>query len=243
MKDSSNTNMSDEELDDLFLLVNKWRGFRNNRRFQNKDDKCEEKNKKIICYDCDKPGHKRIEYPNKKKFNKKKALQATWDDSDEDDIEEDEVQEEIVNMCFMAIEDEVPRKVKSNWFLDSGCSKHMTEDRSLLSNLKRKDGGHVTFGDNAKEKIIGIGNIGNRSSPSIENVLLVNNIKHNLLSRSQLCDKGYLIKFDSSKCLIEDAISKEVLFMGSRSKDVYIISIEFEFEKEIKYLSSIKDDS
>ncbi|KAL2475253.1 Uncharacterized protein Adt_35989 [Abeliophyllum distichum] len=30
-KRSSNTNMSDEELDDLVLLVKKWRGFRNNR--------------------------------------------------------------------------------------------------------------------------------------------------------------------------------------------------------------------
>ncbi|KAL2518809.1 Uncharacterized protein Adt_15056 [Abeliophyllum distichum] len=240
---SSNTNMSDEELDDLVLLVRKWRGFRNNRRFQKKDHKCKEKNKKIICYDCHKLDHKKTECQNKKKFTKKKALQATWDDSDEDDIEEDEVQEKIANMCFMAIEDEVPRKVKSNWFLDSGCSKYMTGDRSLLSNLKRKDGGHVTIGDNAKRKIIGIGNIGNRSSPSIENVLLVDNLKHNLLSISQLCDKCYLIKFDSSKCLIEDAISKEVLFMGSRSKDVYIISIEFELEKEIKCLSSIKDDS
>ena len=128
--------------------------------------------------------------------------------------------------------------------MDSGCSKHMTGNRSLLSNLKRKDGGHVTFGDNAKGKIIGIGNIGNRSSPSIENVLLVDNLKHNLLSISQLCDKGYLIKFDSSNCLIEDAISKEVVFIGSRSKDVYIINIEFELKREIKLLlSSIKDDT
>ncbi|KAL2466819.1 Uncharacterized protein Adt_42670 [Abeliophyllum distichum] len=75
---SSNTNMSDEELDNLVLLVKKWRGFRNNRRFQKKDDKGEDKNKKIIYYDCDKPGHKRTKCPNKKKFNKKKALQATW---------------------------------------------------------------------------------------------------------------------------------------------------------------------
>ncbi|KAL2526937.1 Uncharacterized protein Adt_11991 [Abeliophyllum distichum] len=74
---SSNTNMSDEELDDLVLLVKKWRGFRNNRRFQKKDDKGKEKNKKIICYDCDKPSHKRTECPNKKKFIKKKALQTT----------------------------------------------------------------------------------------------------------------------------------------------------------------------
>ncbi|KAL2474873.1 CCHC-type domain-containing protein [Abeliophyllum distichum] len=95
---SSNTNMCDEELDDLVLLVKKWRDFRNNRRFQKKDDKGEEKNKKIICYDCDKPGHKRTECPNKKKSSKKKVLQATWDDSDEDDLEEDKVQEEIANM-------------------------------------------------------------------------------------------------------------------------------------------------
>ncbi|KAL2518694.1 CCHC-type domain-containing protein [Abeliophyllum distichum] len=103
---SSNMNISDEEFDDLVLLVKKWRGFQNNRKFQKKKDKDEKKNKKIICYDCDKSGHKRTECPNKKKFTKKKALQATWDDSDEDDHEEDEIQEEIVNMCFMAIEDE-----------------------------------------------------------------------------------------------------------------------------------------
>ncbi|KAL2505916.1 Zf-CCHC domain-containing protein/UBN2 domain-containing protein [Abeliophyllum distichum] len=85
---SSNTNMSDEELDDLVLLVKKWSGFRKNQRFQKKDDKGEEKNKKIICYDCDKPGHKITEFSNKKKFIKKKALQATWDNSDEDDLKE-----------------------------------------------------------------------------------------------------------------------------------------------------------
>ncbi|KAL2526128.1 Zf-CCHC domain-containing protein [Abeliophyllum distichum] len=97
-------NMSDEELDDLVLLVKKWRDFQKNWRFQKKEDKGEEKYKKIICYNCDKPSHKRTECPNKRKFTKKKVLQATWDDSDEDDHEEDEAQEEIANM---AIEDEV----------------------------------------------------------------------------------------------------------------------------------------
>ncbi|KAL2505575.1 Uncharacterized protein Adt_21196 [Abeliophyllum distichum] len=45
---SSKANMSDEEFDDLVLLVKKWRGFRNNQSFQKKEDKSEEKNKKII---------------------------------------------------------------------------------------------------------------------------------------------------------------------------------------------------
>ncbi|KAL2462037.1 UBN2 domain-containing protein [Abeliophyllum distichum] len=43
---SSNTNMSDEELDNLVLLVKKYRGFPNNQRFQKNDDKGEDKNKK-----------------------------------------------------------------------------------------------------------------------------------------------------------------------------------------------------
>lgn len=60
---------------------------------------------------------------------------------------------------------------------------------------KKKDGGHDTFGDNAKEKIIGI--IGNHPSSYIENVLLVDHLKHNLISLSQLCKmsyRGYYIK-------------------------------------------------
>ena len=46
----------------------------------------------------------------------------------------------------------------------------------------------MTFGDNGKGRIIGHGSIGNNSSSLIENVLLVDGLKHNLLSISQLCD-------------------------------------------------------
>ncbi|KAJ0077105.1 hypothetical protein Patl1_35904 [Pistacia atlantica] len=67
----------------------------------------------------------------------------------------------------------------NKWFLDSGCSRHMTEDKSLFTLLKSKNGGNVTFGDNSKGKIIGIGSIGNKSLP-IHDVLLVDGLKHNL---------------------------------------------------------------
>ena len=36
-----------------------------------------------------------------------------------------------------------------------------TGDKIQFNKLDAKDGGHVTFGDNAKEKIINIGEIGN----------------------------------------------------------------------------------
>ena len=90
---------------------------------------------------------------------------------------------------------------KNKWFLDSECSRHITGDSSSLSNLiKKKDGGNITFGDNAKGRIIGVGNIGNDISTLIEDVFLVDSLKHNLLSVSQLCDKGYRVIFNASNC-------------------------------------------
>ena len=52
-----------------------------------------------------------------------------------------------------------------------------------------KSGGSVIFGDNAKGKVIGIGTIGKDYSTYIDNMLLIDGLKHNLLSVSQLCDK------------------------------------------------------
>ena len=38
---------------------------------------------------------------------------------------------------------------------------------------------------------------------SIDDVLLVDGLKHNLLSISQLCDKGYIVRFESNMCIIK----------------------------------------
>jgi hypothetical protein len=100
------------------------------------------------------------------------------------------------------------------WFLDSACSRHMTRDDSLFSSISKINGEKVIFGDNSKRKIIRVGNIGSKSSPSIEKVFLMNNLKHNLLSISQLYDKGYKIKFDHTCCLILE--NDKVLLVGNR---------------------------
>ena len=70
---------------------------------------------------------------------------------------------------------------KDKWFLDSRCSRHMTGDESKFAFLTKKNGGYVTFGDNAKGRIIGQGNIGNDISFLIKSVLLVDGLKHNFL--------------------------------------------------------------
>nr|KYP57076.1 hypothetical protein KK1_003330 [Cajanus cajan] len=82
------------------------------------------------------------------------------------------------------------------WYLNSNYSKYMTGDPSKFLSLEMKHEGYVTFVDNNKGKIIGHGNIDNPPSTMIENVLLIIGLKRNLLSISQLCDKGYKIEFD-----------------------------------------------
>ena len=83
-----------------------------------------------------------------------------------------------------------------------------------LSSVQIKKGGTVIFGDNNKGKVIGTGMVGNISKPLIENVLLVRGLKHNLLSISQLYDKGYKIIFEKDACLIYDINMKDILFKG-----------------------------
>ena len=73
--------------------------------------------------------------------------------------------------------------------MDSGCSRHMIGDESKFAFLIKRKGGYVTFGNNAKGRIIGQGNIGNDTSSLIESILLVDGLNHNLLSINQLCDK------------------------------------------------------
>ena len=71
----------------------------------------------------------------------------------------------------------------------------MTGNKAMFAAFPPKDGGCVTFGDNNKGKIIGVGSIGKNPSLIIENILFVEGLKHNLLSISQLCDKGYRVIF------------------------------------------------
>ena len=68
----------------------------------------------------------------------------------------------------------------------------------------------------AKEKIIGQCNIGNGTSSLIENVLLVVGLKHNLLSISQLCDKGFKVIFKASHCIIKDIQNYKTIFISHR---------------------------
>lgn len=75
------------------------------------------------------------------------------------------------------------------WYLESGCLRHMIGDKEKFVNLERKAQDFVTYGDNNKGKILVTDNIGGVDNLEIKDMLLVEELKHNLLSISPLCDK------------------------------------------------------
>ena len=77
---------------------------------------------------------------------------------------------------------------------------------------------YVTFGDGAKGKIVGIGNLIKHGLPRLDDVLLVKGLTANLISISQLCDLGLEVSFTKPEFQISDQ-KGEVLMRGTRSKD------------------------
>ena len=102
----------------------------------------------------------------------------------------------------------------------------MLGDASKFTYISPKNSGHVTYGDNNKGKILGVGKIGTNPSTSIENVLLVDGLKHSLLSVSQLCHKDFLVSFDSHNCFIENKHDKNIKHIGYRTNNVYMINLD-----------------
>lgn len=80
----------------------------------------------------------------------------------------------------------------------------MTEEKSCLEEIKPYSNAYVTFGDGVKGRIKGIGKLVYLGLPSLENVMLVEGLTANLISISQLCDKGLKVRFNKSKCVISN---------------------------------------
>ncbi|GKE14212.1 hypothetical protein Tco_1421789 [Tanacetum coccineum] len=85
---------------------------------------------------------------------------------------------------------------------DSGCSRHMTGNKSYLFDYEEIDGGFVAFGGNIKGgKITGKGKF-RTGKLNFEDVYFVKELKFNLFSVSQMCDKKNSVLFTDTECVV-----------------------------------------
>ncbi|GJZ17097.1 hypothetical protein Tco_0553220 [Tanacetum coccineum] len=108
------------------------------------------------------------------------------------------------------------------WYLDSCCSKHMTGDRSQLTNFVNKFLGSIKFRNDYVAKILGYGDyhIGN---VTILNVYYVEGLGHNLFSVGQFCDSNLEVDFRQHTCFIRNLEGVDLL-TGSRGNNLYTLS-------------------
>ncbi|GJX98684.1 retrovirus-related pol polyprotein from transposon TNT 1-94, partial [Tanacetum coccineum] len=99
------------------------------------------------------------------------------------------------------------------WYLDSGCSKHMTRDRSQLTNFVHKFLGTVKFGNDQISKIIGYGHY-QIENITISKVYYVEGLGHNLFSVGQLCDSDVEVAFRKHTCFVRNLEAKNGLVRG-----------------------------
>ncbi|GJR95568.1 ribonuclease H-like domain-containing protein [Tanacetum coccineum] len=85
---------------------------------------------------------------------------------------------------------------------DSGCSRHMTGNKSFLTDYQEIDGGFVAFGGSPKGgKITRKGKI-RTGKLDFKDVYFVKELKFNLFSVSQMCDKKNSVLFTETECLV-----------------------------------------
>ncbi|GJT39010.1 ribonuclease H-like domain-containing protein [Tanacetum coccineum] len=83
----------------------------------------------------------------------------------------------------------------------NGCSRHITRNIAYLSDFKEFDGGDVTFRGGAHGgRISGKGTF-KTDSLDFKDVYFVNELKFNLFSVSQMCDKKNYVLFTDTECL------------------------------------------
>ena len=58
----------------------------------------------------------------------------------------------------------------------------------------------MTFGNGEKRKVVGKGTLNVEGLPNLTKVFLVEGLKANLVSISQLCDEGLMVRFTKDEC-------------------------------------------
>ncbi|GJS02045.1 hypothetical protein Tco_0318553 [Tanacetum coccineum] len=109
------------------------------------------------------------------------------------------------------------------WIVDSGCSKHMTGDRSLLKNFIEKFMDTVRFGNDNFAAITGYGDY-IQGNITICHVYYVEGLGHNLFSVGQFCDGNLEVAFRSKTCYVRN-LEGDDLLTGGRESNLYTVSI------------------
>nr|GEU88663.1 ribonuclease H-like domain-containing protein [Tanacetum cinerariifolium] len=131
-----------------------------------------------------------------------------------------------------------PQKVQEDQgYVDSRCTRHMTGNMSYLLDFKEFNKGYVTFRGGANSgRITGKGTI-KTNNLDFEDVYFVKELKFNLFSVSQMCDRKNNVLFTDTECLILSPNFKlpdesQILLRVPRKNNMYSVDMKNIVPKE-----------
>nr|GEU36887.1 retrovirus-related Pol polyprotein from transposon TNT 1-94 [Tanacetum cinerariifolium] len=129
------------------------------------------------------------------------------------------------------------------WLMDSGCTSHMTLERSFFISLDTKDNPRVKLGDGRYTRAKGRGTIAinaKKGTKYIFRVLYVPELDRSMLSVSQMINNSYGVNFkNDSRCVINDSRDVKIATLDTKN-DSYYLKLDVE---NASAFSVTKDDS
>nr|GEV11730.1 ribonuclease H-like domain-containing protein [Tanacetum cinerariifolium] len=115
--------------------------------------------------------------------------------------------------------------------IDSGCSRNMTGNMSYLSDFEELNGGYVAFRGNPKGGKISRKSKIKTGKLDFDDVYFVKELKFNLFSVSQMCEKKNSVLFTGTECLVLSPEFKlpdenQVLLRVPRENNMYNVDLK-----------------
>ncbi len=189
----------------------------------------------IVCSYCRRKGHPEHKcwkkHPHLNPRNKGKSQEAAF----VADRNEDKDSSDVV--CLVAKHGQYEKEVQANphisWVIDSGCSNHMTHDKSLFKSYSvLHNPQFVELGNGNKAQIVGKGTVqvqimvnGSPRTCILSGAMHVPDLGYNLVSVPTLDKKGLHTTFGDLKCHVTDQ-NDRLLASGTLVRNLYQLDID-----------------
>ncbi|KAI5345500.1 hypothetical protein L3X38_013377 [Prunus dulcis] len=185
---------------------------------------------KVKCHKCNKIGH------IAKYCHTNKAVQQ---------VNFANQVEETGNLFFANHSGEV-KKMSDEWYINSGCSNHMTSRENLLVDIVREVKAKVQVGNGFLVEVAGKGTLiieTMKGKRYIKEVMLVPSLAENLLSVGQMTEHGYFLVFGDHKVDIFDDSSLSNMVVSVKQKGNICFPLTFNTIKEIALKTNVQECS
>jgi hypothetical protein len=101
----------------------------------------------------------------------------------------------------------------------------MMRERMMFTPFEKNEceSDRITFGDNSQGQVLDFGKIDITMEHSISKVLLIESLDYNLLSVSQLCERGYNYLFTDKSVVIFRRNDGSFTFKGVLREKLYLV--------------------